>query len=55
MSPYSWLSVWQNRAKVIILDADLGLANVDVLLGKRPKRNLGHVLAGACELKDAIV
>ncbi len=41
--------------KVMVLDADLGLANVDVMLGIRPKRNLGHVLAGECELKDAIV
>ncbi|MGC7906721.1 MinD/ParA family protein [Vibrio anguillarum] len=40
--------------KVMVLDADLGLANVDVI-GIRPKRNLGHVLAGECELKDAIV
>ncbi|MBJ3826602.1 P-loop NTPase, partial [Salmonella enterica subsp. enterica serovar Typhimurium] len=41
--------------KVMVLDADLGLANVDVMLGIRAKRNLGHVLAGECELKDAIV
>lgn len=41
--------------KVMVLDADLGLANVDVMLGLRPKRNLGHVLAGECDLKDAIV
>ncbi|AXY00592.1 MinD/ParA family protein [Vibrio alfacsensis] len=41
--------------KVMVLDADLGLANVDVMLGIRSKRNLGHVLAGECELKDAIV
>ncbi len=41
--------------KVMVLDADLGLANVDVMLGIRAKRNLGHVLAGECELQDAIV
>ena len=41
--------------KVMVLDADLGLANVDIMLGIRSKRNLGHVLAGECELKDAIV
>ncbi|WP_341662142.1 MinD/ParA family protein [Vibrio sp.] len=41
--------------KVMVLDADLGLANVDVMLGIRSKKNLGHVLAGECELKDAIV
>lgn len=41
--------------KVMVLDADLGLANLDVMLGLRPKRNLGHVLAGECELSEAIV
>ncbi|GAB2665403.1 MinD/ParA family protein [Vibrio panuliri] len=41
--------------KVMVLDADLGLANVDVMLGIRPTRNLGHVLAGECDLADAIV
>ncbi|WP_181388345.1 MinD/ParA family protein [Vibrio albus] len=41
--------------KVTVLDADLGLANVDVMLGIRPTRNLSHVLSGECELKDAMV
>lgn len=41
--------------KVMVLDADLGLANLDVMLGLRPKRNLGHVLAGECELSEAII
>ena len=39
----------------MVLDADLGLANIDVMLGIRPKLNLGPVLAGECELKDTIV
>ncbi len=41
--------------KVMLLDADLGLANVDVMLGIPCKRNLSHVLAGDCELKDIVV
>ncbi len=41
--------------KVMVMDADLGLANVDVMLGIRTKWNLGHVLAGECELQDCIV
>ena len=49
------ISMARQGKKVMVLDADLGLANVDVMLGIRPKRNLGHVLAGECELKDAIV
>ncbi|QMV15053.1 MULTISPECIES: MinD/ParA family protein [Vibrio] len=49
------MSMARQGKKVMVLDADLGLANVDVMLGIRPKKNLGHVLAGECELKDAIV
>ncbi len=41
--------------QVILLDADLGLANVDVMLGLKVKRNLSHVLDGKCELKDIII
>jgi flagellar biosynthesis protein FlhG len=32
--------------RVIILDADLGLGNLDVLLGIAPKYNIGHVIRG---------
>jgi flagellar biosynthesis protein FlhG len=39
---------------VMMLDADLGLANLDVMLGLRAERTLADVLAGRCEL-DAIV
>lgn len=41
--------------RVLILDADLGLANVDVMLGIRSNRNLSHVLYGDAELDDIIV
>ncbi|SFM47383.1 MinD/ParA family protein [Thermodesulforhabdus norvegica] len=41
--------------RVMILDADLGLANVDVLLGLNPKYNISHVLSGEKELTDIIV
>jgi flagellar biosynthesis protein FlhG len=40
---------------VMLLDADLGLANVDVLLGIRARLNLEHVIGGACALEDVIV
>lgn len=33
--------------KVLILDADLSLGNLDILLGLAPTHNLSHVLAGA--------
>ena len=40
---------------VMLLDADLGLANVDVLLGIRTRRNLEHVLSGECTLQEVVV
>jgi flagellar biosynthesis protein FlhG len=41
--------------RVVLLDADLGLANVDVLLGLRPKRNLADVLAGHCSVEEIML
>lgn len=38
------ISMARQGKKVMVLDADLGLTNVDVMLGIRSKRNLGHVL-----------
>lgn len=38
--------------KVCLLDADLGLANVDVLCNLSPRRTLEHVIDGTCELVD---
>jgi len=45
-----------NRGKdVLLMDADLGLGNVDVLLGMHPKRNLSHVIDGTHSLEDILV
>ncbi len=41
--------------RVAILDADMGLANVDILLGIFPKFNLSHVLSGEKTLKEIMV
>lgn len=41
--------------RVLLLDGDLGLANVDVLLGLSPRRTLAHVIDGSCTLDDVIV
>lgn len=41
--------------EVMLLDADLGLANADVMLGLAPRRTLAHVLAGECALADVVV
>ncbi len=39
----------------MIMDADLGLANIDVLLGLAPRYNLSHVLNGQKRLEDVLV
>lgn len=41
--------------RVLILDADLGLANIDVLLGLSPKYNVSHVLNGGRRLEEVLV
>jgi len=41
--------------KVLIMDADLGLANIDVLLGLTPKYNLSHVLSGEKQLEEVLI
>lgn len=38
----------------MLLDADFGLANVDVLLGMKTRLNLEHVMSGQCALDDVI-
>jgi flagellar biosynthesis protein FlhG len=41
--------------RVLILDADLNLANVDILLGLTPKFNLHHVFTGEKGLAEILV
>ncbi|MBN2509613.1 MAG: MinD/ParA family protein [Spirochaetales bacterium] len=41
--------------KVIVMDADLGLANVNVILGIIPKYNLYHVIRKQKTMKDIIL
>jgi flagellar biosynthesis protein FlhG len=41
--------------RVVLVDADLGLANIDLLCGLAPASDLGDVLAGDRPLADAIV
>ena len=41
--------------EVILLDADMGLANVDVLLGLTPTRHIGHLLDGSCGIEDLLI
>ena len=41
--------------QVMLMDADLGLANVDVLLGLQPRSNLSHVLTGEIGLEETLI
>jgi flagellar biosynthesis protein FlhG len=41
--------------RVSLLDADLALANVDVLLGLNPQYHLGHLLSGQRALKEVVI
>ena len=56
----TWFSITLAHAlarqgrRVLLIDGDLGLANVDVQLGLLPRVDLGSVLAGPTPLSDAI-
>ncbi len=41
--------------RVCIFDADTGLANVNILLGLRPRQGLEQVLAGTCAIEDVLL
>lgn len=45
----------QNRRRVLLLDADLGLANIDIIFGLSPQYNMSHVLAGEKTLSEILV
>lgn len=41
--------------RVVILDADLGLANIDILLGISSSKTIENVLQGECDLREIMV
>ena len=45
----------ESGKSVLLMDADLGLANVDVLLGLQPEFDLQHVISGEKSLDDIII
>lgn len=49
------MALSRSGRRVMLLDADLGLANVDVLLGLKSDRNLSHVINGQCSLDDIVL
>ncbi|OGT19953.1 MAG: cobyrinic acid a,c-diamide synthase [Gammaproteobacteria bacterium RBG_16_57_12] len=49
------IALAQAGKDVMIMDADLGLANIDVLLGVYPKYNLSHLVNGERTLEEIII
>ncbi len=49
------VALGQRGQRVLLLDADLGLANVDVLFGLTPRWNLAHVLSGEVDLDSTLI
>ncbi|MGB0468041.1 MAG: MinD/ParA family protein [Pontibacterium sp.] len=49
------LAMSQMGRRVVLMDADLGLANVDVMMGLNHRRNIVDVLEGNCRLKDVLI
>jgi flagellar biosynthesis protein FlhG len=49
------IALGQAGRRVIILDADLGLANIDVVFGIRPKHSLNDVISGAMRLEEILI
>lgn len=49
------IALAQMGRRVVVLDADLGLGNIDVLLGITARNNLADVLTGKCDLRDVLV
>ena len=49
------LALCQLGKRVVLIDADLGLANVDVLFGLTPQYNIQHVLSGQKDVLDIMI
>ena len=49
------LSMAKKGFRVAVFDADLGLANINILTGIHPEKNLVDVIEGKCELEDIII
>jgi len=49
------LALTKMGRRVVLLDADLGLANIDILLGLSSRYNLADMIDGKCSLRDVMV
>jgi flagellar biosynthesis protein FlhG len=49
------IALAKHQHSVLVMDADLGMANIDVMLGIRPAYDLYHVITGQKTLDEVIV
>ncbi len=49
------LALTKLNKRVMIMDADIGLANVDILLGLTPRYSLEHVLSGKKKISEVVI
>lgn len=49
------LALAKRGRRVVLLDGDLGLANIDVFLGLTPKYTLADLIDGRCALSDVLL
>ncbi|MGE5417135.1 MAG: MinD/ParA family protein [Acidobacteriota bacterium] len=49
------IAMSQLGSRVILFDADMGLANVDIIMGLAPKYNLWHVIRKEKDIKDILL
>lgn len=40
--------------KVLIMDLDIGMGNLEILLGKTPKKSIVHLFSTACAIEDIV-
>jgi flagellar biosynthesis protein FlhG len=48
------IALAQNARTVLLFDADLSLANLDVIMGVKPEHTLKHVLSDLCTISEAV-
>src|SRR5210317_1646801 len=49
------VSLASQGRQVVLFDADLGLANVDIALGLKPKFDIRHVISGERTLEEILL
>ena len=49
------LSAARSGLSTVLIDGDLGLANIDVILDIHSEKNLGHLVEGEAQLREILV